>query len=180
MKATGIIRRIDDLGRVVIPKEIRRNMRIHEGDPLEIFVADGGKSVIFQKYSVLGPLEELCKSLANAFYNSTGNKIIITDYERVIAFGGFSLFPTIYKLEISQQLHNFLNDNNYPTENFDYPIMAQTSANKDWKKVSYVSPVYHEGDLACGIVILDCEMDNTTIMALDFMTSIIRNTLDYQ
>lgn len=51
MKATGIVRRIDDLGRVVIPKEIRRSMRLHEGDPMEIFLGDDGKSVVFQKYN---------------------------------------------------------------------------------------------------------------------------------
>lgn len=51
MKATGIVRRIDDLGRVVIPKEIRRSMRLHEGDPMEIFLGDDGESVVFQKYN---------------------------------------------------------------------------------------------------------------------------------
>ena len=55
MKATGIVRRIDDLGRVVIPKEIRRTMRIREGDPLEIFTASDGE-VIFKKYSPIGEL----------------------------------------------------------------------------------------------------------------------------
>ena len=57
MKATGIVRRIDDLGRVVIPKEIRRTMRIREGDPLEIYTdKDGG--VIFRKYSLMGALAD--------------------------------------------------------------------------------------------------------------------------
>ena len=66
MKATGIVRRIDDLGRVVIPKEIRRTMRIREGDPLEIFTSKDGE-VIFKKYSLLGGVDEfaaqLCESL---------------------------------------------------------------------------------------------------------------------
>jgi stage V sporulation protein T len=51
MKATGIVRRIDDLGRVVIPKEIRRRMGIHENDPLEIFISEDGKGIVFQKYN---------------------------------------------------------------------------------------------------------------------------------
>lgn len=66
MKATGIVRRIDDLGRVVIPKEIRRTMRIREGDPLEIFVSNEGE-VIFKKYS---PISEL-GSIAGAVLRGT-------------------------------------------------------------------------------------------------------------
>lgn len=62
MKATGIVRRIDDLGRVVIPKEIRRTMRIREGDPLEIFTNNDGE-VIFKKYSPLGELGEFARGL---------------------------------------------------------------------------------------------------------------------
>ena len=58
MKATGIVRRIDDLGRVVIPKEIRRTMRIREGDPLEIFTNSEGE-VIFKKYSPVGDITDL-------------------------------------------------------------------------------------------------------------------------
>ena len=57
MKATGIVRRIDELGRVVIPKEIRRTLRIREGDPLEIFTASDGE-VIFKKYSPMGEISE--------------------------------------------------------------------------------------------------------------------------
>ena len=65
MKATGIIRRIDELGRVVIPKEIRRTIRIHEGDPLEIFVEGG--AVIFKKYQTMGNLETQCNVLCDTF-----------------------------------------------------------------------------------------------------------------
>ena len=66
MKATGIVRRIDDLGRVVIPKEIRRTMRIREGDPLEIFTASDGE-VIFKKYSPIGELSELPTNMPRCF-----------------------------------------------------------------------------------------------------------------
>ena len=65
MKATGIVRRVDDLGRVVIPKEIRRTIRIREGDPLEIFVKDG--AVIFKKYQTMGNLETQCNVLCDTF-----------------------------------------------------------------------------------------------------------------
>lgn len=178
MKATGIIRKIDDLGRVVIPKEVRRTMRIREGDSLEIFITNDGNGVTFQKHSLLGPLEELCTPLANAFYGNTGSKIIITDYEKVIAFDGFSPSPTIRSLGISWQLYEFLENNIYPSEDFEDPVIEQPLANRGWEKVSYVYPVCYDGDLICGIVLLDCKVDDTIIKALDFMVSVIKSTLN--
>ncbi|NLO45003.1 MAG: AbrB/MazE/SpoVT family DNA-binding domain-containing protein [Clostridiales bacterium] len=87
MKATGIVRRIDDLGRVVIPKEIRRTMRIREGDPLEIYTdADG--EVIFKKYSPIGELSNQTKQYAEVLYRNTNLPVLITDRDRVIACAG--------------------------------------------------------------------------------------------
>ena len=71
MKATGIVRRIDDLGRVVIPKEIRRTMRIREGDPLEIYTDTDGQ-VIFKKYSPMGELSEFAAQICDALHKTTG------------------------------------------------------------------------------------------------------------
>ena len=71
MKATGIVRRIDDLGRVVIPKEIRRTMRIREGDPLEIYTSRDGE-VIFKKYSLMGGLDDFAAQLCETMSRSTG------------------------------------------------------------------------------------------------------------
>ena len=80
MKATGIIRRIDDLGRVVIPKEIRRTIRIREGDPLEIFVEGG--AVIFKKYQTMGNLETQCNVLCDTFQRmSSACAVFDTDGE---------------------------------------------------------------------------------------------------
>ena len=87
MKATGIVRRIDDLGRVVIPKEIRRTLRIREGDPLEIFTDREGE-IILKKYSPIGELgmfaAQYCESLAQTL-NCT---VCITDCDQVIAVNG--------------------------------------------------------------------------------------------
>lgn len=87
MKATGIVRRIDDLGRVVIPKEIRRTMRIREGDPLEIYTSRDGE-VIFKKYSLLGGVEEFATQLCETMSRSTGSICAITDRDTVIAVAG--------------------------------------------------------------------------------------------
>lgn len=87
MKATGIVRRIDDLGRVVIPKEIRRTLRIREGDPLEIFVDREGE-VILKKYSPIGELGEFAQEYADSLYETTGHVAIITDRDAVVAVAG--------------------------------------------------------------------------------------------
>ncbi|MGG4454685.1 stage V sporulation protein T [Brevibacillus porteri] len=89
MKATGIVRRIDDLGRVVIPKEIRRTLRIREGDPLEIFVDRDGE-VILKKYSPIGELGDFAKEYADSLYESMNHTVLISDRDTVIAVAGAS------------------------------------------------------------------------------------------
>lgn len=87
MKATGIVRRIDDLGRVVIPKEIRRTLRIREGDPLEIFVDREGE-VILKKYSPIGELGDFAKEYADSLYEAVGHIALIADMDNIIAVAG--------------------------------------------------------------------------------------------
>lgn len=89
MKATGIVRRIDDLGRVVIPKEIRRTLRIREGDPLEIFVDRDGE-VILKKYSPIGELGDFAKEYADSLYENLGHIALISDRDSIIAVSGAS------------------------------------------------------------------------------------------
>jgi AbrB family transcriptional regulator (stage V sporulation protein T) len=87
MKATGIVRRIDDLGRVVIPKEIRRTLRIREGDPLEIFVDREGE-VILKKYSPIGELGDFAKEYADSLHEALGHIACIADRDAIIAVSG--------------------------------------------------------------------------------------------
>ena len=87
MKATGIVRRIDDLGRVVIPKEIRRTLRIREGDPLEIFTEKDGE-VIFKKYSPMGELTEFAGRICEALHKNTGFLAAVCDRDVIIAAAG--------------------------------------------------------------------------------------------
>ena len=87
MKATGIVRRIDDLGRVVIPKEIRRTMHIREGDPLEIFTDKEG-GVIFKKYSPLGELSSFASSCCSSLYTVSGIYCCVCDMDNVVAYAG--------------------------------------------------------------------------------------------
>ena len=89
MKATGIVRRIDDLGRVVIPKEIRRTLRIKEGDPLEIYTDREGE-VIFKKYSPIGELQSFATEYADTLQKTSLMPIFICDRDEIIAVSGAS------------------------------------------------------------------------------------------
>src|SRR5689334_9413629 len=104
MKATGIVRRIDDLGRVVIPKEIRRTLRIREGDPLEIFVDRDGE-VILKKYSPIGELGDFAKEYAESLSESTSHITLITDRDNIIAVAGASKKDYLEK-QIGSMLEN--------------------------------------------------------------------------
>ena len=108
MKATGIVRRIDDLGRVVIPKEIRRTLRIKEGTPLEIFTDREGE-IILKKYSPIGELSLFAKEYAESLSHSTGMLSCITDHDQVVAAAGPGSKEFIGKL-ISSQLEAVIND----------------------------------------------------------------------
>ena len=87
MKATGIVRRIDDLGRVVIPKEIRRTMRIREGDPLEIYTTKEGE-VIFKKYSQIRGLDDFAAQFCDSLNRNTDFTAAVTDRDTIIAVAG--------------------------------------------------------------------------------------------
>ncbi len=87
MKATGIVRRIDDLGRVVIPKEIRRTLRIREGDPLEIYTDSNGE-VIFKKYSPVGELSTFAAQYAEVLSRVSNLPTLIADRDHIVAAAG--------------------------------------------------------------------------------------------
>ena len=87
MKATGIVRRIDDLGRVGIPKEIRRTLRIREGDPLEIFTSNDGE-VIFKKYSPIGELSAFAGQYAEILHKTSSRPVIVCDRDHVVSASG--------------------------------------------------------------------------------------------
>lgn len=111
MKATGIVRRIDDLGRIVIPKEIRRTLRIREGDPLEIYTESNGE-VVFKKYSHVGELNQFVSSYADVLSNVAKVPVLITDMDHVVAVSGISKKELLNK-KISSELEKLLEDRVY-------------------------------------------------------------------
>ena len=148
MKATGIVRRIDDLGRVVIPKEIRRTMRIREGDPLEIFTGAGG-DVIFKKYSPIGELTEFASQYAEALAQGTKFPIIICDRDHCVAAAGISKKEVLHKA-VTPELEEIMvrrQQANYENEN-------SPSALEGLKQgICIASPIINSGDI-CGAVVL--------------------------
>jgi AbrB family transcriptional regulator (stage V sporulation protein T) len=155
MKATGIVRRIDDLGRVVIPKEIRRTMRIREGDPLEIFTDREGE-VILKKYSPIGELTEFASSYAETISKTTGHITCITDKDTVIAVSGGSKKDFLEK-NLSKELEEIIENKEVfkSKENEEIAVPVTSSEGKERIYNSQiVYPIISEGDGIGSVVIL--------------------------
>ena len=143
MKATGIVRRIDDLGRVVIPKEIRRTMRIREGDPLEIYTdADG--EVIFKKYSPIGELSDFAAQICDSLHKSTDAIAAVCDRDTVIAISGGARRELMDK-RISAELEHIMEGRS--TYRYDGSSSISVSDSADNLCVSVAAPVISEGDV---------------------------------
>lgn len=162
MKATGIVRRIDDLGRVVIPKEIRRTLRIREGDPLEIFTDKDGE-IILKKYSPIGELGTFAKQYAEALAQTTGHTICITDKDQVIAVSGGSKREFLEK-QISKELEIAIDERETIVANIDekqfIEILNDTNSKEYTSEV--ITPIISEGDAIGSVIFLS--KDNKTKM----------------
>lgn len=156
MKATGIVRRIDDLGRVVIPKEIRRTLRIREGDPLEIYTAtDGG--VIFKKYSPIGELSEFSSIYCDVLARVSDLPTVICDKDHVVAVAGISkkeyierrITPSLEELMESRRNYILKNDSKehfLPIEGID-------------KYAVIIFPIISSGDVTGSVIMLKGEKE---------------------
>ena len=144
MKATGIVRRIDDLGRVVIPKEIRRTMRIREGDPLEIYTDREGE-VIFKKYSPIGELTAFAGQYAETLHKTCGLSVAICDRDTVIAVAGGGKRELMGK-RITPELEQIMENRRiyqYTGEGAAIPVSDSTEK----LVTSVAAPILAEGDL---------------------------------
>ena len=164
MKATGVVRRIDDLGRVVIPKEIRKTLRIKEGDPLEIFTDKEGE-VILKKYSPIGELTEFATGYAETLAKTTGHIACITDKDTVIAVSGGAK-KELLEQNISTELEKLMDDKEKYTskENNDLAIPITKKENKERRYNSQVVyPIISDGDVIGTVILLS--KDNNTKMS---------------
>ncbi|MCL2023588.1 MAG: AbrB/MazE/SpoVT family DNA-binding domain-containing protein [Oscillospiraceae bacterium] len=150
MKATGIVRRIDDLGRVVIPKEIRRTMRIREGDPLEIYTDTDGE-VIFKKYSPIGEITGVVDRYAEVLYKSTNLPVIITDRDMAIACAGLPR-KEVLERRISSELEAIMERRNGWSWSSDAAQMRPVEGLERYGGTVY--PIIGSGDVLGCVVLL--------------------------
>ena len=156
MKATGIVRRVDDLGRIVIPKEIRRTLRIREGDPLEIYTEkDGG--VIFRKYSPMGDLQEFAAQMCESIGSATGHIAAVADRDSIIALHGAPKRELIDKPN-SQELEKLMEQRkNYLYKSGEPAISAVDGDGK--YRLGAAAPILSQGDLMGCVLLLLGEGD---------------------
>ncbi len=166
MKATGIVRRIDDLGRVVIPKEIRRTMRIREGDPLEIFTdREGG--VIFKKYSPVADISTYAGDVCGSLHSVSGLFCAVCDSDSVIAFSGNGK-KDILERAISAELDELIESRkSYLSDSGEIPLTAE----KISPAICAAAPIISNGDLMGGIVFLQSSDKKATDSELKLLSA---------
>ncbi len=151
MKATGIVRRIDDLGRVVIPKEIRRTLRIREGDPLEIFTASDGE-VIFKKYSPIGEISQFSGQYSEVLSRTSGLPVLITDRDRVVSASGIAKKDVLEK-HLSREMEELM-------ENRESYTKQKSSSKKFFPiedtdiEAAVAYPIISAGDIGGAVIFL--------------------------
>lgn len=154
MKATGIVRRIDDLGRVVIPKEIRRTMRIREGDPLEIYTDKDGE-VIFKKYSPMGELSAFATQMSETLSKTTGSSVAICDRDVIIALSGAPRKELVDK-RVGEELEKLMEARQmyqYRTGDRKLPVVD----GQERHYIGIAAPILAEGDVSGCVMFMQGE-----------------------
>lgn len=172
MKATGIVRRIDDLGRVVIPKEIRRTMRIREGDPLEIYTDKEGE-VILKKYSPISELNEFAGEYTESVSAVLGNAAVVTDTDQVVAVAGSPKKEFLEK-RISPALEKIIQgkgDGFIIDAGKVQPLIADETEDPQYES-QVVVPIVSQGD-AIGSIILFTRDKGRSLGDVDLKAAVI-------
>ncbi len=151
MKATGIVRRIDDLGRVVIPKEIRRTLHIKESDPLEIFTDKDG-AVIFKKYSPMGELSDFALQICESLYKTTGSMAAVCDRDTVLTVSGGSR-RELQNKTVSAELEQVLEARKLYQQEPGQASMPVIAGEEKYA-VTVAAPILSEGDVLGGVLFL--------------------------
>lgn len=161
MKATGIVRRIDDLGRVVVPKEIRRTLRIREGDPLEIFTEKDG-SVVLKKYSPIGELSEYARDFTGAIGTALDKTVIICDKDMVVSASG-EYKKEYFSRPISKQLEAIIDSRavfmkNSAEQGSCVPIYEGEDVSQMYAQV--IRPIICEGQTIGAVIVVGKERND--------------------
>ena len=158
MKATGVVRRIDELGRIVIPKEIRRTLRIKEGTPLEIYSGESGE-LLLKKYSPVIEIGAIAKEVCDSIYNTTGLNVLITNMDLVVAAACNN--KNLYiNTPIDSHIERLMNARKTQLVSMmDENTMLFKNDNNI--KLYVLSPIFANGDVYGSIIIFD-EKNNIT------------------
>ncbi len=152
MKNTGVIRRIDDLGRIVIPKEIRKSLRIKDGESLEIFL--DSENIVLKKYSSFNNLQEFYKNYVDSINAIIKENIIITDRDSIVAMAG-SLKKDYFGKNISKYLEEVIQNSE---SLFSNQFNSVTIINEITEKASYaISPIIANGDPIGAVIIISTD-----------------------
>lgn len=158
MRATGIVRRIDELGRVVIPKEIRRTLRIREGDPLEIFTDHDGE-VVLKKYSPIGEIANIAKDYTDSLYRTLGHVALISDRDAVVSNSGTAKREFIEK-QLSPEVDRILQGRQMATLNLSAGatmIPVTVDDRPETYSAQIVAPILADGEIVGGLILLSRE-----------------------
>ena len=176
MKATGIVRRIDDLGRVVIPKEIRRTMRIREGDPLEIYTDREGE-VIFKKYSPIGELMSFAAQYADTLNKTCGMSVIISDRDAIVACAGVPKKEYTEK-KLSDELEDIIDSRALYAQSGEVKLPAINDNSSHF--ISCAMPIISEGDIVgCVASLHSSDGINTSQLARDVEIKLIQTAASF-
>ncbi|TCL61077.1 AbrB family transcriptional regulator (stage V sporulation protein T) [Kineothrix alysoides] len=152
MKATGIVRRIDDLGRIVIPKEIRRTLRIRESDPLEIFTDREGE-IILKKYSPIGEMSTFAKQYAESLAQVSGHTALIADRDQIIAVSGG--YKNLMGKSLSKELEEKINNREMVlASKGDRNFIPISSDSGEEFFHEAISPIICEGDVIGAVILV--------------------------
>ena len=158
MRATGIVRRIDELGRVVIPKEIRRTLRIREGDPLEIYTDHDGE-VILKKYSPIGEIAAIAKDYTDSLYRTLGHVALISDRDAIVSVSGTNKKDYVEKA-LSQEVDRILQSRQMQVLNLSSgaKMVPVTSDDRpDLYSAQILVPILADGEIIGGLILLSRE-----------------------
>ncbi len=183
MKATGIVRRIDELGRVVIPKEIRRTLRIREGDPLEIFTDHDGE-VVLKKYSPIGEIAAIAKDYTDSLYRTLGHITLISDRDAIVAVSGASKRDQ-WEKALSAEVENIMQNRMTVVKNIAdgermLPIVSDDHI--DQYTAQIVSPILADGEIVGGLILVSrdsgTKMTNVDLKVAETTSTIIGRQME--
>ena len=153
MKSTGVVRRIDDLGRIVLPKEIRKTLRIREGEALEIYT--NGDEIVLKKFTSSSTLKEISQDLIDSITNITKNSVFVADRDDIIAGSG-PLKKEFINKHISGELENILLSSEKTSKySVEYKGIVESNSKSNEVYDYLVNPILSEGEVVGLILIID-------------------------